>query len=188
MATTSDIRNGLCIKFNNDLYMITEFQHVKPGKGPAFVRTKLKSIKTGKVIDNTFPAGHKIEDVRVETRKHQFLYNDDMGYHFMDTNTYEQIMLQESMIPNPDLMKEGQEVDIVIETENEMPLACELPAFVELEITYSEPGIKGDTATNATKPATLETGATVQVPLFINQGETIKVDTRTRAYSERVKD
>lgn len=187
MATTSDIKNGLCIVHNNDLYMVIEFQHVKPGKGPAFVRTKLKNIKTGKVIDNTFSAGHKIETARVEKRTHQFLYKDDFGFHFMNADTYEQVMIEKTMIESPDLIKDGQEVDILYHAEKEIALTCELPAYVELEITYTEPGLKGDTATNATKPATLETGAEIQVPLFINQGDKIKVDTRARAYGERVK-
>lgn len=187
MATTSDIKNGLCIVHNNDLYMVIEFQHVKPGKGPAFVRTKLKNIKTGKVVDNTFSAGHKIETARVEKRTHQFLFKDDFGFHFMNADTYEQVMIEETMIDSPDLIKDGQEVDILFHAENEIALTCELPAYVELEITYTEPGIKGDTATNATKPATLETGAEIQVPLFINQGDKIKVDTRARSYGERVK-
>ena len=187
MATTADFRNGLVIEYNHGLYIITEFQHVKPGKGPAFVRTKLKNIKTGKVIDNTFTSGHKVETARVENRTHQFIYKDDLGFHFMDTSTFEQISLQPEMVDNNDLLKEGQEVQILIHTEEDTPLTCELPSFVELEIVYSEPGIKGDTATNATKPAEMETGAIVQVPLFIDQGELIKVDTRSRSYSERVK-
>lgn len=187
MATTADFRNGLVIEYNHGLYVIVEFQHVKPGKGPAFVRTKLKNIKTGKVIDNTFTAGHRVETARVENRKHQFLYKDELGFHFMDANTYEQISLNEEMVENNDLLKEGQEVNILIHAETEKPLTCELPPFVELEITYSEPGLKGDTATNATKAAEMETGAIIQVPLFIDQGELIKVDTRTRSYSERVK-
>ncbi len=187
MASTADFKNGLCLEYNNGLYMITEFQHVKPGKGPAFVRTKLKNIRTGKVLDNTFTAGHKIVTARVEKRPHQFLFKDDIGYHFMDNSTYEQISIQETMINAPHLMKDGQEVDILFHAETEMPLTCELPAYVELEITYTEPGIKGDTATNATKSATLETGAEIQVPLFINQNDRIKVDTRTNSYGERVK-
>ncbi len=187
MATTADFKNGLCIEYNNDLYMITEFQHVKPGKGPAFVRTKLKNVRTGKVVDNTFSAGHKVVTARVEKRPHQFLYKDDIGYHFMDNSTYEQVSIQESLINAPHLMKDGQEVDILFHAETETALTCELPAYVELEITYTEPGIKGDTATNATKPATLETGAEIQVPLFINQNDRIKVDTRTSSYGERVK-
>ncbi|MGI9568782.1 MAG: elongation factor P [Desulfobulbia bacterium] len=187
MATTADIKNGLCLEFNNGLYMITEFQHVKPGKGPAFVRTKLKNVETGKVIENTFSSGHKITTARIERRKHQFLYKDDIGFHFMDSNTYEQVALPEDIIPSADLLKDGQEVEVLYHAETEKALTCELPAFVELQITYTEPGVKGDTATNATKAATLETGAEIQVPLFINQDEVIKVDTRTRSYGERVK-
>lgn len=187
MATTADIKNGLCIEFNNALYQVIDFQHVKPGKGPAFVRTKLKNIKTGKVLDNTFSAGHKITTARVEQRPHQFLYKDDMGYNFMDNNTFEQVTLSEDMVPFADLMKDGQEVSILFHAETETPLTCEIPTYVELEVTYTEPGIKGDTATNASKPATVETGATITVPLFIEQGEKIKVDTRTYSYAERVK-
>lgn len=188
MATTSDFRNGMVLEYNNDLYAIVQFQHVKPGKGPAFVRTKLKSLTTGKVIDNTFTAGVKVNTARVERRPYQFLYKDDMGYNFMHLETYEQIVLEENLIENADLMKEGQTVEIVVHDDNETPLSCELPPFVELEITYSEPGVKGDTSSStALKPATLETGATVMVPIFVEQGETIKVDTRDRSYSERVK-
>lgn len=187
MASTADFKNGLCLEYNNGLYMITEFQHVKPGKGPAFVRTKLKNIQTGKVLDNTFTAGHKIVTARVERRAHQYLYKDDIGYHFMDNESYEQIAIQEHLINAPQLMKDGQEVDILFHAETETALICELPTYVELVITYTEPGIKGDTATNATKTATLETGAEIQVPLFINQDDRIKVDTRTNSYGERVK-
>ena len=187
MANTSDFRNGLCLEYNNGLYTIVEFQHVKPGKGPAFVRTKLKNLSTGKVIDNTFNAGVKVKTARIERRAHQFLYKDDMGYHFMDSNTYEQLPLQKELIDNADLMKDGQEVEIIYHAETETALGVDLPAFVTLQITYTEPGIKGDTATNSTKAATLETGASIQVPLFIDQDEIIKVDTRTRSYSERVK-
>lgn len=187
MASTADFKNGLCIEYNNDLYTIVEFQHVKPGKGPAFVRTKLKNIKSGKVVDNTFTSGVKVTTARIERRPHQFLYKDDMGYHFMDSNSFEQVTLQEGLISAPQLLKDGQEVEVVYHDETETPLSCDLPQFVTLTITYTEPGIKGDTATNTTKPATLETGAEIQVPLFIDQGETIKVDTRTSSYSERVK-
>ncbi len=187
MATTADFRNGLCLEFNNDLYTIIEFQHVKPGKGAAFVRTKLKSLTTGKVIENTFNSGVKVTTARVERRPHQFLYKDDTGLHFMDMKSFEQINLPEDMIANADLVKDGQELEILFHAETETPLSCDLPPFVELVITYTEPGVKGDTATNASKPATLETGAQIQVPLFINQNELIKVDTRTRSYSERVK-
>jgi elongation factor P len=188
MASTSDIRNGLCIKYNHDIYKIIEFLHVKPGKGPAFVRTKLKSVTTGKVIDNTFSAGHKIDDVRVETHKFQFLYNDGETYHFMHTDDYSQIELQKSTLDRPDLMKEGEIVTVLINTEDNMPLSVEMPASVILEITHTEPGVKGNTATNATKPATVETGATVNVPLFINEGDKIKVETEKGTYKERVKE
>ncbi|MFW5656599.1 MAG: elongation factor P [Bacteroidota bacterium] len=188
MATTSDIRNGLCIEFNNDIFAVVSFQHVKPGKGPAFVRTKLKSLTTGKVIDNTFAAGHKINDTRVERRPYQYLYKDDTGFIFMHNETFEQIPIQEKLIENADLLKEGQDVEIVFHADTETPLTCELPPFVEMEVTYTEPGLKGDTASSTTlKPATLETGAQVMVPLFIDMGERIKVDTRTRSYAERVK-
>lgn len=187
MATTSDFRNGLCLELNNELFTIVEFQHVKPGKGGAFVRTKLKNLKTGKVLANTFNAGVKVSVARVERRPYQFIYKDDLGYHFMHTTTFEQLSIEEQLISAPDLLKEGQEVEVVIHADSETPLSCELPAFVELEITYTEPGVKGDTATNTLKAATVETGAIVNVPLFIDTGEKIKVDTRNRAYSERVK-
>ncbi|MBD0831950.1 elongation factor P [Aestuariibaculum sediminum] len=187
-VTTSDIRNGLCLKYNNDIYKIVEFLHVKPGKGPAFVRTKLKSVTTGKVIDNTFSAGHKLEDVRVETHKFQFLYNDGEYYHFMNTEDYTQIQLTEAALDSPGLMKEGEVVTVMINTEDNMPLSVEMPASVILEVTATEPGVKGNTATNATKPATVETGATVNVPLFINEGDKIKVETEKGTYKERVKE
>ncbi len=187
MASTADFKNGLCLVMNNDIYSIVEFQHVKPGKGAAFVRTKLKSLTTGKTLDKTFNAGEKVTTARVEKRPHQFLYADDMGYNFMDTNTFEQIVIEEKLIERSNLLKDGQLVDILIHDETETPLAVELPPFVELMITYTEPGIKGDTATNALKPATVETGATVMVPLFVEQDTMIKVDTRDGSYSERVK-
>ncbi|MEI6747949.1 MAG: elongation factor P [Bacteroidales bacterium] len=187
MATTADIRNGLCIEFNGELFSIVEFQHVKPGKGGAFVRTKLKNLKTGKVIPNTFNSGVRIEIVRVERRPYQFLFKDHSGYHFMNSQTYEQTFLSEELINAPAFLKEGQEVEIVVHADTETPLTCELPPFVELEITYSEPGLKGDTATNTLKPATVETGATVHVPIFISTGERIRIDTRTGTYYERVK-
>jgi len=188
MATTSDIRNGLCIKFNNDIYKVIEFLHVKPGKGPAFVRTKLKSVTNGKVVDNTFPAGRKIEDVRVETHKFQFLYPEGNTYHFMNTQDYNQITLEKEVLDAPDLMKEGEVVTVIINSEDDMPLSVEMPASVVLEITHTEPGVKGNTATNATKPATVETGATVNVPLFINEGDKVKVGTEKGNYLERVKE
>jgi len=187
MATTSDIRNGLCIKYNHDIFKVIEFLHVKPGKGPAFVRTKMKSVTNGKVIDNTFSAGHKIEEVRVETHKFQYLYNDGDTFHFMNTADYSQIELQKAVLDSPDLMKEGEVVTLLMNTEDNSPLSLDLPASVILEVTSTEPGIKGNTATNATKPATVETGATVMVPLFINEGDKIKVETSKGTYKERIK-
>ncbi len=187
MATTADFRNGLCLEYNGNLFVITEFQHVKPGKGPAFVRTKLKNIKTGKVIDPTFTAGVTVTTARVEQRAHQFLYKDEFGYNFMNSEDFSQVTLPEEMVPFADLMKDGQEVTILFHAENELPLTAELPPFVVLKITYTEPGLRGDTATNTMKQATVETGARVKVPLFIDQDEVIKVDTRTYEYAERVK-
>lgn len=187
MASTADIRNGLCIKFNNDIFKIVEFLHVKPGKGPAFVRTKLKSLTTGKTLDNTFSAGHKIDVVRVETHTFQYLYNEGNDYHFMNTETFEQITLDKKILDAPELLKEGTNVMVQINTETESPLSVDMPASIVLEVTYTEPGVKGNTATNATKPATVETGAQVNVPLFINEGDKIKIDTATGSYVERMK-
>ncbi|MEL7118504.1 MAG: elongation factor P [Bacteroidota bacterium] len=187
MANTSDIRNGLCLDLNHDIYTVVEFQHVKPGKGAAFVRTKIKSLTTGRVLDHTFSAGHKIDVVRVERRKFQFLYKDDMGYHFMDTDSYEQIALEEHMIPNPQFLMEEMMVEILYHAAKEIPLTLDLPQYLVAVVTYTEPGLRGDTATNTLKPATIETGAEVRVPLFINQGDKVKIDTKTGAYMERVK-
>ena len=187
MATTADIKNGLVIEFNNGLFSVIEFQHVKPGKGPAFVRTKLKNITSGKVIDNTFSSGHKITTARVERRKYQYLYKDDIGYHFMDTNTYEQISVEENMINAPKFLKDGQEVDILFHVEEEKILGCEIPQHVILKVTQADPGVKGKTATNATKNAVVETQATIQVPMFIEQNEIIKINTVDGSYVERVK-
>lgn len=188
MASTSDIRNGLCIKYNHDIYKIIEFLHVKPGKGPAFVRTKLKSVSNGKVLDNTFSAGHKIDVVRVETQTYQFLYAEGINFHFMNVENYEQITLQRDVLDAPDLLKEGTNVMLQINTETDLPLSVDMPASVILEVTYAEPGVKGNTATNATKPATVETGASINVPLFINEGDKIKIDTATGNYMERIKE
>lgn len=188
MASTSDIRNGLCIKFNHDIYKIIEFLHVKPGKGPAFVRTKLKSVSNGKVLDNTFSAGHKIDVVRVETQTYQFLYAEGDTFHFMNVDNYEQITLLRDVLDAPDLLKEGTNVMLQVNTETDLPLSVDMPASVVLEVTYTEPGVKGNTATNATKPATVETGATVNVPLFINEGDKIKIDTASGNYMERIKE
>lgn len=188
MATTSDIRKGLCIRFNNDIYKIIEFLHVKPGKGPAFVRTKLRSVTSGKVLDNTFSAGHKLDDVRVETKNFQFLYSEGTTFHFMNTDDYDQITLPQEALDAYDLLKEGEVVTILFNTEDNAPLSVDMPASVILEVTHSEPGVKGNTATNATKPATVETGARINVPLFINEGDKIKIDTEKGTYIERVKE
>ena len=187
MATTADFRNGLVIEYNNDLYSIVQFQHVKPGKGPAFVRTKLKNIKTGRVIDNTFSSGVKINVARVERRPYQYLYKDDMGYYFMHLETFEQIHVDSSLIDNPEFLLEGVGVEVVVHAETETVLTVDLPQFVVMEVTYSEPGLRGDTATNTLKPATVESGATVRVPLFISEGELIEIDTRDGSYVGRAK-
>ncbi len=186
MATTADFRNGLIIKFNRELFTIVEFQHVKPGKGAAFVRTKLKNVKTGKVLPNTFPAGVKIDIQRIERRKYQFLYKEGDTFHFMNTQNYEQTFINMNMISAPELLKEGHEVEITYHEESDSFISCDLPANVVLEVTYTEPGEKGNTATNTFKEANVETGATIKVPLFINIGDKIRVDTRTGEYSERV--
>lgn len=187
MATTSDFRNGLCLEMNNDLMIILEFQRFQTGRGASNVRTKLKSLNTGKIIDHTFTGGEKIETARIETRSHQFLYRDDSGMFVMNNESFDQFYIQPELVENNDFLKEGDSINIVFHAEKELVLYGELPDFVELEVTYTEPGIKGDTATNTLKPATLETGAEIRVPLFVNQGDRIKVDTRKRAYNERVK-
>jgi len=187
MATTSDFRNGLCLEMNNDLMIILEFQRFQTGRGASNVRTKLKSLNTGKIIDHTFTGGEKIETARIETRSHQFLYRDESGMFVMNNENFDQFYIQPELVENNDLLKDGDTMNIVFHAEKELVLYGELPDFVELEVTYTEPGIKGDTATNTLKPATLETGAEIRVPLFVNQGDCIKVDTRKRAYNERVK-
>lgn len=186
MATTADFKNGLCINFNHDIWQIVDFQHVKPGKGAAFVRTKLKNLKNGRVLENTFPAGVKIDTARVERRAYQFLYKDEAGYNFMNAETYDQINIPEAVINNPQFLKEGCTVDIVVHAETEDPLTCELPAYMDFTVTYTEPGEKGNTATNAMKDATIDTGATIRVPLFVNTGDNVRVDTRTGEYSKRI--
>lgn len=187
MANTSDIRKGMCLELNNDTFSIVEFQHVKPGKGAAFVRTKIKSLTTGRTLDHTFSAGHKVDEVRIERRQFQYLYNDDMGYHFMNNETYDQASIDKKLIDNPGLLKEGMNVDVIYHVAKDIPLTMEMPQYVVMEITYTEPGLKGDTATNAMKPAKIETGAEVRVPLFINQGDLVKLDTQSGSYMERVK-
>ncbi len=187
MATTADFKNGMCIDLEGQYYYIVEFLHVKPGKGPAFVRTKLKNVTTGRVLDKTFNSGVRVEEVRIERRPYQYLYQDDMGYNFMNNETFEQVSINKNNINGVDFLKEGDTVEVVVHAATETILFADLPAHVVLEVTYTEPGEKGNTATNATKPATVETGATVRVPLFINEGEKIRVDTRDGSYVERAK-
>ncbi|HAQ19177.1 MAG TPA: elongation factor P [Prolixibacteraceae bacterium] len=186
--TTADIKNGLTIEFNEQLFQIVSFQHVKPGKGPAFVRTKLKNLKTGRTIENTFNSGVRIDVVRVERRPYQFLYKDEAGFNFMNSESFEQISIDANLIENSDLMKEGQVVEINVHADTETPLTVELPPFVELKVISTMAGEKGNTASsNALKPSTLETGAEMMVPMFINEDDIIKIDTRDRSYYERVK-
>jgi len=187
MATTADIKNGICLDIDGQYYFVTEFLHVKPGKGPAFVRTKLKNVVSGRTLDRTFNAGVKIEEVRIERRSYQYLYKDDMGYNFMNVETYEQISINANNINGVEFMKEGDLLEVVTHAESETVLYADMPTHVILQVTYTEPGLKGDTATNTLKPATVETGATVRVPLFIETGEKIKVDTRDGSYAERIR-
>jgi len=186
MATTADFKNGLCIKHNGDIWKIESFQHVKPGKGPAFVRTKIRNLNTGRVLENTFTSGFKIEIIRIENRSSQFLYKEGESYHFMDNNTFEQLTIQKDLINAPDYLKEGNKVEIVFYTDENRPISCNLPSNVILKVKSTEPGEKGNTATNALKPAILETGVKVNVPLFINEEDNIKVDTSNGQYLERV--
>jgi elongation factor P len=188
MASTSDFKNGMCFLFKGDIYTIKSFLHVKPGKGPAFVRTKLKNVKTGRIVENTFNSGVKVDEVRVERRPYQFLYRDDMGLNVMNTETYEQVSIPEDMVDNNDLMKEGQVIEIQFHADEELPLTAEMPDKVELTVTTTIEGEKGNTASStALKPATVETGAELMVPMFINEGDVIRVSTADRSYSERVK-
>lgn len=187
MLTTADIKKGLCINYGNDIYKIIDFLHVKPGKGSAFVRTKLKSLTNGKIIYNTFSSGHKIDRVRVETCKYQYLYEDNIRFHFMHKNDFSQIYLNKELIKNSQWMKVGEDVMIVIKLDDESPIAAELPSNVVLEIIQTEFGVKGNTATNAIKNAIVETGARILVPLFIEVGEQIRIDTNLGTYVERVK-
>ncbi|MFA6701123.1 MAG: elongation factor P [Dysgonamonadaceae bacterium] len=187
MATTADFRNGMCLDLDGQYYFIVEFLHVKPGKGPAFVRTKLRNVTTGRVLDKTFNSGVKVEEVRIERRPYQYLYKDDMGYNFMNSETFEQVAIPGEQIEGVQFLKDGDTVEVQVHADSETILTAEMPAHVVLEVTYTEPGLKGDTATNALKPATVETGAEVRVPLFIETGEKIKVDTRSGSYIERAK-
>lgn len=185
MADTSDFRNGMVIKYKNDLYKIIDFLHVKPGKGGAFVRTTLKNIFTGQQIENTFRAGEKVEEVRIVAQQMQYLYTENDLYYFMNNDTYEQIPVPKEVLgDNLQFLKENQQVKLLFNEDR--PIDSEMPIHVELEVTKTDPGLRGDTATGGSKPATVETGYSVQVPLFINEGDIIKIDTRNGEYVERV--
>lgn len=187
MINAQDVKNGTCFRENGRLYFVIEFLHVKPGKGNTFMRVKYKDVVDGRVLEKRFNIGEKLEDVRVERRQYQYIYKEDDSYIFMDQETYEQVPIEKNKIIGVDFLKEGFVVDVVFDTSTDTILLAELPVKVELQITYTEPGIKGDTATNTLKPATVETGAEVRVPLFIDNGETIRVDTRDGSYIERVR-
>ena len=187
MITAGDFRNGVTFEEDGNVVQVVEFQHVKPGKGAAFVRTKMRNVKTGRMLENTFPSGAKIDIVRVERRPYTYLYKEGDMHVFMHTETYEQIYIPEAIINAPQFLKDGQYVEITVEADTETPLICELPPFIETVVTYTEPGFAGNTATNAMKDATVEPGVQVRVPLFIKEGERIKVDTRTGEYAERIK-
>ncbi|MCQ2239241.1 MAG: elongation factor P [Bacteroidaceae bacterium] len=187
MINAQDIKNGTCIRMDNQLYFCIEFLHVKPGKGNTFMRTKLKNVVDGRVLERRFNIGEKLEDVRVEFRPYQYLYQEGEDYIFMNQETFEQIPIAHDLITGVDFMKEGDIVNVVSDASSETVLYAEMPIKTVLKITYTEPGLKGDTATNASKPATVETGATVRVPLFINEGELIEIDTRDGSYQNRVK-
>ena len=188
MATTADFRNGLCFNYNGDPWKIESFLHVKPGKGPAFVRTKIRNLNSGRLLEHTFTSGVKIDVIRVENRKYQFLYAEGNDCHLMNTENYEQIIMQKDFIDHVEFLKEGATVEVLFHADKGMPLSAQVPSHVVLEITFTEPGIKGNTATNATKPATVETGAEVNVPLFINEGDKIKIETEKGTYKERIKE
>lgn len=183
MITTNDLKNGYVLDIDGDLVSVVSFQHVKPGKGGAFVRTKLKNLITGATLDRTFRAGEKVERVITETREMQFLYQDGEDLVLMDNSTYEQINVPAANVENVDLLAPNTDVQVLFVRGN--PLRVDLPTFVELTVTRTDPGVKGDTVSNVTKPAELETGATVDVPLFVNEGDRLKIDTRTREYSAR---
>ena len=186
MYSTTDFRKGLKIEIAGEPYVIVDFQHVKPGKGGAFVRTRLKSLATGNVIDQTFRSGDRVDKPDLEEREMQFLYETGGEYHLMDTQTFEQLFLTaDQMGESKDFLKENLVIKALFH--NKRPLGIEVPMFIELKVVQSEPGIKGDTASGSTKPATLESGAVIQVPLFVEEGDMIRVDTRTREYITRVK-
>jgi elongation factor P len=188
MANTADINRGMIIKLDGSLYTVIEFGENKTARAAAKVWAKLKGLDNNRSIEKTWNSGDSIYPVRVEKKTYQFLYKDDGGYNFMDTETFEQLALQENLVDAPQFLKDGQEVSVLINTETEQPMSVELPDKITVRVTYSEPGVRGDTATRTLKPATVETGATVNVPLFVNEGELIKVNTKTGEYVERVKE
>lgn len=188
MATTSDISRGMILKLDGSLYTVVEFGENKTARAAAKVWAKLKGVDNNRSIEKTWNSGDNIFPVRVERKYFQFLYKDDTGYHFMNNETFEQITLQEQMIDAPQFLKNDQEVGVLINTETELPMSVELPDKIVVKVTYSEPGMKGDTATRTLKPAKIETGATVNVPLFVNEGELIRINTKTGEYVERVKE
>lgn len=187
MINAQDIKNGTCIRMDGRLYFCVEFLHVKPGKGNTFMRTKLKDVVDGRVLERRFNIGEKLDDVRVERRPYQYLYTEGEDDIFMNNETFEQIPISKDLVTGSDFMKEGDIVEVVSDSSTETVLYAEMPVKTILKITYTEPGIKGDTATNTLKPATVETGATVRVPLFVNEGDLIEVDTREGSYVSRVK-
>ena len=187
MINSQDIKMGTCIRMDGKLFFVIDFLHVKPGKGNTFMRVKLKNVVDGRVLELRFDISEKLEDVRVERRPYQYLYKEGEDYIFMNQETYDQIPIAHDLITGVDFMKEGDVVEVVSDASTETVLFAEMPIKTQLKITYTEPGLKGDTATNTLKPATVETGATVRVPLFINEGETIEVDTREGSYVGRVK-
>ena len=187
MINAQDVKNGTCFRENGRLYFVIEFLHVKPGKGNTFMRVKYKDVVDGRVLEKRFNIGEKLEDVRVERRPFQYLYQEGEDYIFMNNETFEQIPIANDLINGVDFLKEGMTVDVAIDSSTDTVLMADLPTKVELMVQYTEPGLKGDTATNTLKPATLETGAEVRVPLFINEGEIIRIDTRDGSYCERVK-
>ena len=186
MADTTNFRNGFTMQIDGELWQIVKFQHVKPGKGGAFVRTTLKNIRTGRVVDKTFRAGEKVQDARIERREHQFLYEDSLGMHFMNMEDYEQFTLPAEQVAKRKFLKEGGVIDILFHAETETPLLAELAKSVDLQVSQSDPGIRGDTATGVTKPAVLESGATIHVPLFVSEGDIVRVNTDTGDYITRV--
>lgn len=187
MMNAQDIKNGTCIRMDGRLYFCVEFLHVKPGKGNTFMRTKLKDVVDGRVLERRFNIGEKLEEVRVERRPYQYLYTEGDDDIFMNNETFEQIPINKELVTGAAFMKEGDTVEVVSDASTETVLYAEMPVKTVMKITYTEPGIKGDTATNTLKPATVETGATVKVPLFVNEGDSIEVDTRDGSYISRVK-